>query len=82
MLATIKGYFDNGQIFLQEKAPVDTKTEVMVVFMSNEKQPDSIRQNELSDRELTKVAMSISEYSLQQDWGTEDEANWEKFLKD
>ncbi len=36
MLATIKGYYDNGHIFLQEEAPVTSKTEVMVVFLKNE----------------------------------------------
>ena len=33
MLTTIKGYYDHGQIILEEAAPVDTKTDVMVTFL-------------------------------------------------
>ncbi len=34
MLTTIKGYYDHGQIILEEKPPVDAKTEVMVTFLT------------------------------------------------
>jgi hypothetical protein len=34
MLATIKGYYDHGQIILQKPPPVKTKTEVMVTFLT------------------------------------------------
>jgi hypothetical protein len=34
MLTTIKGYYDHGQIILQETPPVNTKTEVMVTFLT------------------------------------------------
>ena len=36
MLTTIKGYYDHGQITLQETPPVKTKTEVMVTFLTEE----------------------------------------------
>jgi hypothetical protein len=42
MLTTIKGYYDHGQIVLQETPPVETKTEVIVTFLTDEiatKQP-------------------------------------------
>lgn len=38
MLTTIKGYYDHGQIILEEAPPVETKTEVMVTFLT-EKSP-------------------------------------------
>ncbi len=33
MLTTIKGYYDKGQIFLKEEAPVKSKTEVIITFL-------------------------------------------------
>lgn len=36
MLTTIKGYYDHGQIILQETPPVETKTEVMVTFLTED----------------------------------------------
>jgi hypothetical protein len=36
MLTTIKGYYDRGQIVLEEAPPVKTKTEVMVTFLTEE----------------------------------------------
>ena len=36
MLTTIKGYYDHGQIILQETPPVKNKTEVMVTFLTEE----------------------------------------------
>jgi len=36
MLTTIKGYYDQGCIVLEEIPPVDTKTEVMVTFLTSE----------------------------------------------
>jgi hypothetical protein len=36
MLTTIKGYYDHGQIVLQETPPVETKTDVMVTFLTEE----------------------------------------------
>ncbi|HEY5326696.1 MAG TPA: DUF2281 domain-containing protein [Mucilaginibacter sp.] len=36
MLTTIKGYYDHGQIILEETPPVKTKTEVMVTFLTGE----------------------------------------------
>ncbi|HAL82123.1 MAG TPA: hypothetical protein DCO83_07710 [Mucilaginibacter sp.] len=37
MLTTIKGYYDHGQIVLEEIPPVKTKTEVMVTFLTQER---------------------------------------------
>jgi hypothetical protein len=37
MLTTIKGYYDHGQIVLEEIPPVKTKTEVMVTFLTRER---------------------------------------------
>ncbi len=36
MLTTIKGYYDDGQIFLEETPPVKTRTGVMVTFLTEE----------------------------------------------
>jgi len=36
MLFTIKGYYDDGKITLQEIPPVKTKTEVMVTFLTDD----------------------------------------------
>ena len=35
MLTTIKGYYENGQITLEEKPPVIEKTEVMITFLKS-----------------------------------------------
>lgn len=35
MLTTIKGYYENGQITLEEKPPVEEKTEVMITFLES-----------------------------------------------
>jgi hypothetical protein len=43
MLTTIKGYYDHGQIVLQETPPVETKTEVMVTFLTDEVKPTAKR---------------------------------------
>ena len=34
MLATIKGYYENGHIILKEDPPVTDKTEVMITFLT------------------------------------------------
>jgi uncharacterized protein DUF2281 len=36
MLTTIKGYYDHGQIVLEETPLVNAKTEVMVTFLTEE----------------------------------------------
>lgn len=36
MLTTIRGYYDKGRIFLQERAPVEDESEVMVTFLPKE----------------------------------------------
>jgi len=35
MLTTIKGYYDHGQIVLEETPPIKSKTEVMVTFLTD-----------------------------------------------
>ncbi|MCX2429333.1 MULTISPECIES: DUF2281 domain-containing protein [unclassified Pedobacter] len=37
MLATIKGYYEKGKIILEETAPVQSKTDVIVTFLTDEK---------------------------------------------
>ena len=36
MLTTIKGYYEHGQIILQELPPVTTRTEVLITFLTDE----------------------------------------------
>ncbi len=36
MFTTIKGLYNEGQIILQEDAPVQGKTNVMITFLTNE----------------------------------------------
>jgi hypothetical protein len=36
MFATIKGYYEQGQIFLEEEAPVESKTEVIITFLTED----------------------------------------------
>lgn len=34
MLTTIKGHFENGQIIMEEKPPVSSKTDVIITFLT------------------------------------------------
>jgi hypothetical protein len=36
MLTAIKGYYEKGQVILQEDAPVQSRTEVIVTFLTSE----------------------------------------------
>ncbi|HEY8780664.1 MAG TPA: DUF2281 domain-containing protein [Mucilaginibacter sp.] len=36
MLTAIKGYYEKGQIILQEEAPVQSKTEVIITFLTDD----------------------------------------------
>jgi hypothetical protein len=36
--ATVKGVYDEGHIILKEEAPVNTRTEVVVTFLIEEKE--------------------------------------------
>jgi Protein of unknown function (DUF2281) len=38
MLATIKGYYEEGKITFAEAPPVKTKTEVIITFLTEEKE--------------------------------------------
>ena len=35
-MITIKGYYENGHIFLDEDSPVISKTEVLITFLKDE----------------------------------------------
>jgi len=39
MLQTIKGYFEKGQIIMEEEPPVQSKTEVMITFLTEKSEP-------------------------------------------
>ena len=41
MLTAIKGFYEQGKIYLQEEAPVTIKTEVIVTFLSEESSTDT-----------------------------------------
>ncbi|MBS1527645.1 MAG: DUF2281 domain-containing protein [Bacteroidetes bacterium] len=56
MLTTIKGYYDHGQIVLQEVPPVNTKTEVMVKFLTEEASAKMLSKRKLGGLE-GKVAL-------------------------
>ncbi len=34
MLTAIKGYYEKGQIIMEEDAPVDSRTEVIITFFN------------------------------------------------
>ncbi len=36
MFATVKGYCEKGQVFLQENAPVESKTAVIITFLTED----------------------------------------------
>jgi len=40
MLTTIKGVYDHGKIILNEKPPVEKKSDVIVTFLSGEQTED------------------------------------------
>jgi len=37
MLTAIKGYYEKGKIFMKENAPVQSKTDVIITFLTEEK---------------------------------------------
>ncbi|MCZ4222246.1 DUF2281 domain-containing protein [Pedobacter rhodius] len=43
MLATVKGYCEKGKIILEEKAPVQSKTDVIVTFLTDKNPQHSKR---------------------------------------
>jgi len=38
MLAAIKGYYEKGKIVMKEKPPVQTKTDVIITFLTESSQ--------------------------------------------
>ncbi|MEO6978712.1 MAG: DUF2281 domain-containing protein [Mucilaginibacter sp.] len=36
MLTAIKGYYEKGKIVMNEKAPVDSKTDVIITFLTGD----------------------------------------------
>ena len=54
-----------------------------IAFLSQKnKTKVSKERNSLGNTQLTIMAMAISEKVLQEDWDKEDDAHWERFLKD
>ncbi len=54
-----------------------------ISFLSQKnKNKTSGESKSLDNAQLTSMAMAISEKALQEDWEKEDEAHWERFLKD
>jgi len=39
MFTAIRGYYEKGNIVLKEKPPIDTKTEVIVTFITEDNAP-------------------------------------------
>jgi hypothetical protein len=39
MLHAIKGYFEKGQIIMEEEPPVQSKTEVIITFLTEKTEP-------------------------------------------
>jgi len=46
MLTSIRGYYDQGRIVLQEEAPISEKTEVIITFLADSK-PNITQQKRL-----------------------------------
>jgi hypothetical protein len=47
MLTAVRGYYEKGRIFLEERAPVENKADVIVTFLSentNDKKQSAYRQ--------------------------------------
>jgi len=63
--------------------PDNLKEEVadFVAFLS-QKSANQSKTEYTQDENLVAKAMAVSEHSLREDWDTEDNANWEAFLKD
>lgn len=57
MLTTIKGYYEDGRITLQEEPPVSARTEVLITFLTNEAETQTTdarkRQDAASSSEAT-----------------------------
>lgn len=51
MLTTIKGYYDHGQIVLEETPQVNTKTEVIVTFITDNTSTATIPKRKLGGLE-------------------------------
>lgn len=51
MLSTVKGYYDHGQIILNEASPVQQKTAVIVTFLTEEETPQQPKERVLGGLE-------------------------------
>jgi hypothetical protein len=51
MLSTIKGYYDQGQIILEETPPVKSKTEVIVTFLTEGTEKGATKKRKLGGLE-------------------------------
>jgi len=43
MFTTIKGYYEQGKVYLKEKAPVESKTEVIITFLTEDPKSSGIK---------------------------------------
>jgi len=77
---------DTSLLFQQiSMLPDNLKQEAadFIAFLSQKnKTKVSKERNSLGNTQLTIMAMAISEKVLQEDWDKEDDAHWERFLKD
>ncbi|MDB5118797.1 MAG: hypothetical protein JWN56_15 [Sphingobacteriales bacterium] len=55
MLTTIKGYYEKGQIILNEEAPVKSRTEVMITFLT-----ETVESHQVPSRKLGLLQGKIS----------------------
>ena len=43
MLTAIKGYYEKGKIVMKEKAPVESKTDVIITFLTEDDKTPRVR---------------------------------------
>ena len=77
---------DTSVLFTQfSMLPDNLKQEAadFIAFLSQKSKPKGRKEpKSLDNAQLTTVAMAISEKVLQEDWANEDNAHWERFLKE
>jgi hypothetical protein len=56
MLTTIKGYYEQGQIVLQEEVPITEKTEVIITFL-NENSNNTVQKKRVAGALKGKVTI-------------------------
>ena len=77
---------DTSVLFTQfSMLPDNLKQEVadFIAFLSQKNKTTAPKKRKALDNvQLTTMAMAISEQVLEEDWADEDDAHWEKFLKE